>query len=480
MFHLDDIANIIPDAQIAGYKDIAWQHISIDSRTIKVGELFIAIRGEVHDGHDFIREACQKGAAAVVLEKQFLQKHPALVKEVEQPLLLVEDTLQALHLWAHYYHSLFKTLDICITGSNGKTTTKEMIAQLLSVRYQLLKSKGNYNNEIGVPLTTLNLTPEHEVMVIEMAAQKTGEIRELTKIIRPYIAIITNIGEAHIGLFGNKNNIAREKSELFLALEDKGTAIINHDDSYYDYLVRSVPAHSDIISFGFHPQAEVRAKNFYQKDERHLQFELILSKTKESFPVTLPLLGRFNVLNTLAATAAALKMEIPVPEIIKVLSNFKGNEWHMEYLLLDKGITLIQDYYNANPTATKEALQSVVIISQGRYKVAILGDMLELGDGTIDYHKEIGREAATLSYDMLIAIGEYGNYIIQGAREMGMAKDKIISFKKEEKEKLAQWLSESIPENSIVLMKGSRGIQMEEIVQYWRRNTKRKGSHRYA
>ncbi len=152
----------------------------------------------------------------------------------------------------------------------------------------------------------------------------------------------------------------------------------------------------------------------------------------------------------------------------------------MEYLLLDKGITLIQDYYNANPTATKEALQSVVIISQGRYKVAILGDMLELGDGTIDYHKEIGREAVTLSYDMLIAIGEYGNYIIQGAREMGMAKDKIISFKKEEKEKLAQWLSESIPENSIVLMKGSRGIQMEEIVQYWRRNTKRKGSHRYA
>jgi UDP-N-acetylmuramoyl-tripeptide--D-alanyl-D-alanine ligase len=223
----------------------------------------------------------------------------------------------------------------------------------------------------------------------------------------------------------------------------------------------------------------VRAKNFYQKDERHLQFELILSKTKESFRVTLPLLGRFNVLNALAAIAVALKMEIPVPEIIKVLSNFEGNEWHMEYLLLDKGITLIQDYYNANPTATKEALQSVVMIAQGRYKAAILGDMLELGDGAIDYHKEIGREAATLSYDMLIAIGEYGNYIIQGAREEGMAKDKTISFKKEEKEKLAQWLSESIPENSIVLMKGSRGIQMEKIVQYWR-NIKSRGSHRYA
>ena len=480
MFHLYEFANIIPDSQILGDKDTLWQHISIDSRTIKSGELYIAIIGEVHDGHDFIREACQKGAAAIVLEKQSLQEHPALDKEIEQPLLLVKNTLQALHLWTHYYHSLFKPLDICITGSNGKTTTKEMISHLLSNKYRVLKSKGNYNNEIGVPLTILDLNSECEVMILEMAAQKTGEIRELTKIIRPDIAIITNIGEAHIGLFGNKDNIAREKSELILSLKDRGTAIINRDDGYYDYLVSSVPAHNNIISFGFHPEADVRAKSFYQKDERHLQFELILSKTKESFPVTLPLLGRFNVLNALAAIAVALEMEIPVPEITKVLSNFEGNEWHMEYLLLDKGITLIQDYYNANPTATKEALQSVVMIAQGRYKAAILGDMLELGDGAIDYHKKIGREAATLSCDMLIAIGEYEKYIIQGAREEGMAEDKIISFKKEEKEKLAQWLSESIPENSIVLMKGSRGIQMEKIVQYWRRNTKRKGNHRYA
>ena len=480
MFHLGDIAILIPDAQIVGDKDIPWQHISIDSRTIKTGELFIAIRGEVHDGHYYIREASQKGAAAVVLEKQFRQKNPTLFQGIEQPLLLVEDTLQAFHLWAHHYHSLFKPLNICITGSNGKTTTKEMVAQLLSNRYRILKSRGNYNNEIGVPLTILNLTSEHEVMVIELAAQKTGEIRELTKMVRPDIALITNIGEAHIGFFGNKDNIAREKSELFLALKDKGTAIINRDDAYYGYLSGSIPSHCEIISFGFHPEAEVRAKNFSQKDEQRLQFELILNDVKESFLVTLPLLGRFNVLNALAATAAALKMEIPVPEIIKGLSNFKGNSWHMEYLLLDKGITLIQDYYNANPTATKEALQSVVIISQGRYKVAILGDMLELGDGANDYHREIGREVALLSYDMLIAIGEYGKYIIQGAWEGGMANGNTLSFHKEDKEELAQWLSESIPENSIVLMKGSRGIQMEQIVQYWRKNTKRKGCHRYA
>ena len=480
MFHLGDIAILIPDAQIVGDKDIPWQHISIDSRTIKTGELFIAIRGEVHDGHYYIREACQKGAAAVVLEKQFWQKNPALFQGIEQPLLLVEDTLQAFHLWAHHYHSLFKTLDICITGSNGKTTTKEMVAQLLSNRYRVLKSRGNYNNEIGVPLTIFDLTPEHEVMVIEFAAQKTGEIRELTKMIRPDIALITNIGEAHIGLFGNKDNIAREKSELFLALKDKGTAIINRDDAYYDYLIGSIPAHCKIISYGFHPEAEVRAKDFSQRDEQHLKFELMIYEERESLPVTLPLLGKFNVLNALAAIAAALKMEIPVLEIIKVLSNFKGNSWHMEYLLLERGITLIQDYYNANPTATREALQSIALIAQGRYKVAILGDMLELGDGANDYHKEIGREAAALSYDILITIGEYGEYIIQGAREGGMAEDKTLSFQREDKEELAQWLSKSIPENSIVLMKGSRGMQMEQIVQYWRRDTKNQRSERYV
>ena len=480
MFHLGDIAILIPDAQIVGDKDIHWQHISIDSRTIKTGELFIAIRGEVHDGHYYIREASQKGAAAVVLEKQFRQKNPTLFQGIEQPLLLVENTLQAFHLWAHHYHSLFKPLNICITGSNGKTTTKEMVAQLLSNKYRILKSRGNYNNEIGVPLTILDLTPEHEVMVIEFAAQKTGEIRELARMVRPDIALITNIGEAHIGFFGNKDNIAREKSELFLALKDRGTAIINRDDAYYDYLIGSVPAHCKTISFGFHPEAEVRAKNFSQKDEQQLQFELILNDVKESFLVTLPLLGKFNVSNALAAIAVALKIEIPVLEIIKVLSNFKGNSWHMEYLLLDKEITLIQDYYNANPTATREALQSVALIAQDRYKVAILGDMLELGDGANDYHKEIGRKAALLSYDMLIAIGEYGEYIIQGAREGGMAEDKTLPFQREDKKELAQWLSKSIPENSIVLMKGSRGMQMEQIVQYWRRDTKNQRSERYV
>ncbi len=475
MFYLYELANVIPGVDIVGNKDITWQYISIDSRTIKKGELFIALKGERYDGHNFIREACQKGAAAVMMEKGFFQKHPSICEEVGHTLLLVENTVQALQLWAHYYHSLFSPLDICITGSNGKTTTKEMIAQVLSTNYQVWKSQGNHNNEIGVPLSILGLTSDHKVIVLEMAAQKTGEIRELVKIVNPDIAVITNIGDAHIGLFGNQDNIAREKSELILALKDKGTAILNRDDTYYDYLANSIPKHCETISFGFHPRAQVQANHFCQKGDRSLQFELSLEGKRNSFPIFLPLLGKFNVLNALAAIAVGLKLEIPMQEIISNISNFKGTDWHMEFLMLGKGVTLVQDYYNANPTAIREALQSVAGIARGRFKIAILGDMLELGDSTIDFHKEAGREAASLFYDMLIAIGEYGKYIIEGAREEGMAKEKVHYFEKEEKEKAAYWLYKTIPANSILLMKGSRGMMMEEIVQYWKERIRSEG-----
>lgn len=473
MFYLYDFAAIVPNSKIVGDKNTPWQHISIDSRTIKEGNLFLALVGEQYDGHHFIKEACAKGACAVVLEKAFFQEHQSLATELKQPLLLVDNTLSALQLWAHYYHSLFKPLTICITGSNGKTTTKEMIVQLLSSKYHVLKSEGNYNNEIGVPLTILNLDSDHDVLVIEMAAQKLGEIKELTDIARPDIAVITNIGEAHIGLFKNKKNIVQAKSELLVALKDKGTAILNRDDSYFDFLLSCLSAHNEVISFGFHPEAQVRAINFWQKNEKELHFELIVDG--DHFQVFLPLLGRFNVANALAAIAVGIKMKVPLREILENIANFKGTELHMEYMLLDRGITLIQDFYNANPTATREALQSVASISEGRHKIAVLGDMLELGHDSVYYHKEIGRVVASLSYDILIAYGEFGVSIAEGAREQGMNEDQVYYFGKEEEDKLVTCLIKLVPENSIILLKGSRKMQMENIVQYWKENITLKG-----
>ncbi len=474
MFQLSDLARVIPESILLGNMDIEWQNLSMDSRTIETGDLFLALRGEKYDGHLFISSACEKGASGVVLEKQYFQNHQSLYRELKKPFLLVNNSLSALQLWAHYYHSLINPLNICITGSNGKTTTKEMIAHLLASRYHVLKSKGNYNNEIGVPLTILDLTAHHDVLVLEMAARKMGEIKELTNIVQPDIAVITNIGEAHIGLFGNRDRIAQEKSEIILALKDKGTAILNHDDSYFAYLVNCLSHHNEVISFGFHPEAQLRVVNIGQEKEKGINVNLLFEGKKYN-NIFIPLAGRFNVYNTLAAIAAGIKMNVSLDEMIQHISNFKSPEMHMECLTLKQGITLIQDYYNSNPTAVKEVLNSVAGISGGRFKVAVLGDMLELGNQAPDYHKEIGQMVASLSYDLLIGFGVYGAYIALGARDQGMAEDRIYYYDQENIEQLAIQLMKSVPENSIVLLKGSRDMQMENIVQYWQQNKKTKG-----
>ena len=476
MFRLSDLARVIPESMPLGDMNMEWQNISIDSRTIRFGDLFFALRGEKHDGHQYIRNACEQGASGVVLEKKFFQNQQSSCRKVKQPFLLVDNSLSALQLWAHHYHSLFKPLNICITGSNGKTTTKEMITHLLTPKYHVLKSRGNYNNEIGVPLTILELNQHHDVLVIEMAACKVGEIKELTNIVKPDMAVVTNVGEAHIGLFGSRDNIAKEKSEIILALKDKGTAILNRDDSYFNYQRNLVSHHKEVISFGFHPEAQLRAVSFKQDKENGFCFDLVLPGEKVHH-LFIPLLGRFNVYNTLAAIAVAIKMNVSLDEIIQNLSDFKGPAMHMECMVRKREITLIRDYYNANPSAVEEALRSVASISEGRFKVAVLGDMLELGDQALDYHKEVGKTAASLSYDLLIGFGEYGNYIAQGAQEEGMAKDRIYHYDREDIEKLTIQLMESVPENSIILLKGSRNMQMEDIVRYWEKKEKVKDCH---
>jgi UDP-N-acetylmuramoyl-tripeptide--D-alanyl-D-alanine ligase len=471
MFRLNDLAKVIPESILLGDRNIEWENISIDSRTIKSGELFFALRGEKYDGHQFIRSACQKGAGGVVLEKIFFQNHQLFPYEYKRPFLLVDNSLVALQLWARHYQSLFKTLNICITGSNGKTTTKEIIAHLLTPKYHVLKSQGNYNNEIGVPLTLLGLAPYHKVLVMEMAAQKLGEIKELTNIVKPDIAIVTNIGEAHIGLFESRDNIAKEKSEIMVVLKDKGTAILNRDDEYFTYLRNRLPRYIDVISIGFHMEAQLRVVSFKQEREKGIHFDLLLQGGKIHH-IFMPMLGKFNVYNALAAIAVGIKMNISIDEMIQGISSFKSSHMNMECLAMNRGITLIQDYYNANPTAMKEALNSVASISEERFKVAVLGDMLELGNQAPDYHEAVGRIVASLPFDLLITLGEYGTYIGKGAQENGMAKDRIYYFNREDKDKLTIQLMDSVPDNSIVLLKGSRGMQMEDIVRYWVENDK--------
>ena len=465
MFLLRDLVGVIPGAMLLGNPDVKWQDISIDSRTIKSGDIFFAIRGERYDGHKFALDAINKGAVAVVLEKSFYQSNDTIKKSFSHPVLMVDNTLLALQLWAHHYHSLFKPFNICITGSNGKTTTKEMIVHLLKSQYNVLHSRGNYNNEIGVPLTIFKLESNHDVLVLEMAARKLGELKELTNIVKPDLSVITNVGEAHIGLFGSRDNIAREKSELILSLKDKGTAILNHDDEYYDYFRECLIHHNDFISIGFHPESQLRAENMRQDKKEGLHFDFSFQGKK--YYVFLPLLGKFNVYNALSAFAAGIKMHIPIEEMIYYISNFKSPDMRMNCHYFNRGIIFVQDYYNSNPTAVREVLNSVASMAGGRFKAAVLGDMLELGEKTENYHREIGKIAEILSYDLLVAFGDYGNWIIQGALEQGMSKDKIYCFNIEDKEKITDILRKNIPDNGIVLLKGSRNMQMEDIARHW-------------
>jgi UDP-N-acetylmuramoyl-tripeptide--D-alanyl-D-alanine ligase len=466
VFRLRDLVGVIPGAILLGYLDVKWENISIDSRTIKKGEVFFALKGEKYDGHNYIDEAIAKGACAIVLEKSFYQIHKSVHDLHEKnisPLLLVDNTLSALQLWAHHCHSLYKPLTICITGSNGKTTTKEMIVHLLDPKYNVLKSSGNYNNEIGVPLTLLKLDQHHDVLVLEMAARKLGEIKDLTGIVKPDFAIVTNVCEAHIGLFKSRENIAHEKSEIVLALKDKGTAILNRDDEYFEYLKGCMSDQNYLLSYGFHPEAQLRAENLWQDEEKGIHFDILFEEKK--YHIFIPLLGRFNVYNFLAAFATGIKMHIPIEEMIYQISTFCSPKMRMEYSSLERGSALIQDCYNSNPTAVSEALKSVANISRERFKVAVLGDMLELGELARNYHLEIGKIAANLSFDLLIGFGDYANWIAQGALEQGMDRGKIYTFNMEEKDKIVSILKNDLPNNSIIFLKGSRGMQMEDIAR---------------
>jgi len=466
MFRLGDLVGVIPGAILLGDLDAECENISIDSRMIKEGEVFFALKGERYDGHNFIEDIITKGARAVVLEKSFYQTNKSIHNLHEKKIisiLLVDNTLSALQIWAHHIHSLYKPFTICITGSNGKTTTKEMIVHLLSSNYNVLKSRGNYNNEIGVPLTLLDLDVHHDVLVLEMAARKSGEIKELTGIVKPDIAIITNVCEAHIGLFKSRDNIASEKSEIISALKDKGTAILNRDDMYYEYFNNRMSDHNYLLSYGFHQEAQLRAENLRQEQDKGVHFDVVFEGKK--YHIFLPLLGRFNAYNFLAAFAVGIKMHIPIEKMINQILDFGTPEMRMQYAYLKRGILLIQDCYNSNPTAAKEALKSVADIPGERFKVAVLGDMLELGDQAIEYHLEIGKKAAELSFDMVIGFGEHAKWIIKGALGQGIDKEKAYSFDRTEKDKIVNMLKKELPENSVIFLKGSRVMQMEDIAR---------------
>jgi UDP-N-acetylmuramoyl-tripeptide--D-alanyl-D-alanine ligase len=418
------------------------KHISINSYEIHKGDLFIGIKGKTFDGDVFASEALQKGAiAAIVASKQEALKNKIIVKNGRE----------ALGKIAQYWKAQSKIPLVAITGSNGKTTTKEMVASIVSrhlkSKKKLFISQGNYNNDIGLPLSLLNIKKTQKCAVVEMGMNHKGEISYLSKIARPDVAVITNIAEAHIEFFGSKKGIAKAKSEIFQGLKKNGVAIINRDDEFYS-LMKNAAQTKNIISFGLDKKADVY---LYKKLKKisHIR------TTKGQIDISFKLQGEHNLKNALAAIASSIALKIPLKTIKKGIEAIKPVQGRLEVKKGLNGVMLIDDTYNANPESMRAAID--VLADQKGNKILVIGDMGELGKKAAQYHASIGTYINKKKILNVVGIGPLTKYTIDKCK--GDAK--WFSNKKE----LIRYVKSKIAKDSSVLVKGSRFMKMEEVIK---------------
>lgn len=430
--------------------------ISIDSRNIKEGDLFIALKGDRFDGHDFVPEAIKRGAWGALVERSTLESRYQDLGGLRN-IVPVEDTLLALQEMSYMHRKKFALPVVGITGSNGKTTTKEMLACILKRKGPVLKNEGNLNNHIGVPLTLLKLNGGHKSAAVEMGMSAAGEIDLLARIVSPGVGVITNIGPAHLEFLGSMDNVAEAKAELLGNLKPEGTAVLNSDDRYFGFLKSKFGG--KVLSFGIDQQADVMAGDIRQGKD-YTDFTVSTGGAKAN--VRLRTMGAHNIYNALAAAAAATAAGMPLETIKAGLDDFTPVAMRSEIRMV-KGRTVLADCYNANPGSVKAALETLITLRPGRKAVAVLGDMLELGENGPEEHRKVGRTAAALGVGSVIALGSLARYILEGAGEAGMQKKGLFaaSSHREAAEKLR---SES-GSGDAVLIKGSRGMKMEKILE---------------
>jgi UDP-N-acetylmuramoyl-tripeptide--D-alanyl-D-alanine ligase len=419
--------------------------ISTDSRTLQPGDLFVPLRGERFDGHDYLSQAIENGAAACLCEE--------MIGALPVPLVKVNDTLKALGDLANAVRRGFAGLLIGITGTSGKTTCKEMLAGILGALGPGLKTSANFNNLIGVPLTLFGLESEHRWAVVEMGMSERGEIARLCEIAAPQIGLITNVGAGHLQNFDDTAGIARAKGELFIDLPADGVALVNADDE----LIRNLPVANGVrrVLFGTAADAEVRAERVRLVDGRPA-FDLVIAGRSRS--IVLPLPGRHNVLNALAAAAAAAVLGLEPETIGTGLEAFRPLPGRMELVELSDGVIILEDSYNANPLSMRAALDALHDIEVPGKRIAVLGDMLELGPSAADLHRRVGELVAGRA-DLLLTLGELAEGIAEGALDAGLPAERVVSAV--DREILTERLLGEIRPGDGVLIKGSRGMRME-------------------
>ncbi len=457
-FYLGEILKATGGKLLQGREDVVFHAISTDSRNIAEGALFIALKGNRFDGHHYAIEALEKKAGGVVIEENRAGDIRWNGCET-RPVILVKDTLYALGDIARDRRRKFGVPVVALTGSNGKTTTKEMISACLETTFPILKTKGNLNNLIGLPLTLLNLTEEERVVVVEMGMNVPGEIRRLTEIAEPDVGLITNIQRAHLEGVGSLERIKEEKGALFRRMKRDGSIIINQDDPRVVDLGEEFPGQK--ITFGIDQPADVMAREIRIKGREGTSFILILEG--EETEVHLPLLGKHFVYNALSAITTASLFGIALERAIEALEQFRPFSMRMEILSLGNGITLINDAYNANPDSMDQALRTLSEVKGKGRAVAVLGDMLELGEFTVEAHCQLGQKVAGLSIDLLLAIGEEAPVVVESAIREGLDHEKArVAESHSEAASIVRALAR---EGDWVLVKGSRGMAMEKVVE---------------
>ncbi len=425
---------------------------SIDSRTLHAGDLFFAIKGERLDGHDFVEAALARDAVAAVVESQHASRFPA-----KSQLLLVEDSLLALQRLGAAVRRLWGKPLIGVTGSVGKTTTKECIAHVLATRHRVLKSHGNLNNHFGMPLQLLKLAPEHDLAVIEMGMSHAGEITALAKLAQPDCGVVTMVAPVHLEFFASVAEIGRAKYELIQSLPAGGIAVLNADDDYVSQFGRDF--HGRVVTFGMHKPADVRAENVESRGPAGSTFDIVADG--ERVRALLPLLGGHNIYNALAGVAVGLQYGVSLQAASESLATLSPGDKRGEILSIN-GATVINDCYNSNPKALDSMVGSLVELPAQR-RIVVAGEMLELGPAGEAMHRAAGESMAKLGIDLLLGVRGLAQAMVEGAKDAGLRAEFVGT-----PEEAGEWLGREVKAGDVVLMKASRGVRLERALEAWK------------
>jgi UDP-N-acetylmuramoyl-tripeptide--D-alanyl-D-alanine ligase len=447
----DEIAEKVRGSIVQGPPFLTFREFNIDSRLTKPGELFFAIVAR-RNGHDFVSAAADRGAKGAVISQAI---H---VPDDRFALIRVGNTLEALRTLAGRVLAEHPLKVVGITGSVGKTTTKEFTAALLASHFALLKSEGNFNNQMGLALTLLRLEKQHQAAVLEMGMSAPGEIKALTKIAPPDVAVITNINPVHLEFLKTMENIAAAKKEILDGMKTGGTAVLNGDDLSIKKIAEGFQGKK--ITFGFSEGCDIQARSLRSLGYEGIAFDLKYGREERA--IEFPFLTESFVLNLLAALGVAFALFLPLANVEKQIRELKPVTNRGTLLRLGHEILLIDDSYNSNPKALETALRNLSTLPAER-KIAVLGDMLELGEGSSSFHKDAGRQVVLMGWDLLVTVGPLSLRIADGAKNSGMPRHRIFSF--QDSEEAAEHITDLLQDGDLVLVKGSRAIRTEKIVE---------------